>query len=391
LGKKSASSLPKSLGLLAALGVALVRAATGCGGAEFSDGTVAGAAGGSTLGEGGADQAGTSPGGAPGAGGSAPMHCRGPEDCSDRDPCTEDICRRNGTCITAPKCAGDQKCCEGDCGECCEDADCDDGTACTDDICFAGACQHQPSLTSCGAGRYCSLTDGCVSQEACKAGDPAACDDGSSCTADSCQASLCVHAFCDDATRCCPDLGCAEQCCSNQECDADDDPCTVGVCTAGKCSQTPRCSDGEQCCPGRDGSATCGSCCSAADCSDDVVCTVDACIEGRCFHAVGQCDAGYSCDPTSGCKRDVECRDDGDCSSKGCGHCREGVCAYGCEAGQVCCNNSCQGCCTADDCFDGIDCTDNFCVEGQCQFTPNNKNCPLLQTCKVAKRGCALL
>jgi hypothetical protein len=201
---------------------------------------------------------------------------------------------------------------------------------------------------------------------------------------------LCAHAFCDPGKLCCPDSGCADQCCTNQDCDRDQDPCTVGVCTKGECSQAPRCGDGEKCCAGAEG-ATCGSCCTASDCGDGVVCTVDACIEGRCFNAPGGCDAGYTCDPTVGCKKDIECKQDADCSSEGCGRCEAGTCHYGCRAGEVGCNNQCQGCCTSDDCFDGIDCTDNACIEGSCKFTANNKHCPLLQTCNVAKRGCVLL
>src|SRR5206468_12745922 len=87
--------------------------------------------------------------------------------------------------------------------------------------------------------------------------------------------------------------------------------------------------------------------------------------------------------PTLGCKPDVECKADADCTSQGCGRCDNGACSYGCDAGQVCCNNSCQACCSATDCFDGIDCTDNACIDGKCKFTPNNKLCPVLKTCNV--------
>jgi len=385
--------LPNSFGFVAAVGIAFaLQAATGCGGAEFaSDVAVGGSAGSASQpGDGGTEQGGSTGAGAPGTGGTILAGCRGPEDCSDGDPCTQDICNKDGVCVVSPQCEANQKCCEGDCGQCCENTDCDDAVACTDDICFAGACQHQPSPTSCGAGHYCSPVADCVAQEACSTAKPEACDDGDACTTDNCQGALCAHAFCDAARLCCPDSGCADECCTNQGCDSDDDPCTVGVCTAGKCSQAPRCSDGEQCCAGPDG-ATCGSCCTASDCGDGLPCTVDACIEGRCFNAPGSCDAGYTCDPTTGCKKDVECKQDVDCSSEGCGRCESGTCLYGCGATEVCCNNQCQGCCTANDCFDGIDCTDNACIEGKCKFTANNKLCPLLQTCKVAKHGCVLL
>ena len=129
----------------------------------------------------------------------------------------------------------------------------------------------------------------------------------------------------------------------------------------------------------------------AADCDDKVACTVDACIEGRCYSAAGSCDHGYTCDPAVGCKKDIECHVDADCISQGCGRCDGGTCQYGCGAGEVCCGNSCQGCCSAADCFDGIDCTDNVCADGKCSFPPNNKKCGALQTCNIAKRGCVLL
>jgi hypothetical protein len=394
-------SLPKSLGFVAALGLALaLQAATGCSGSEFA-GDVAGggSAGAPDPGDGGSEpkagttSSGTSGGGTPGSGGSALGGCRGPEDCSDGDPCTQDVCRKDGVCVLSPTCATDERCCEGSCGECCDDVDCDDQVGCTEDICFAGTCQHQPDSASCGAGKYCSLLGDCMSQEACSAANPKACDDDSNCTVDSCESALCVHAFCadEDATRCCPTTGCAAECCTNQECDTDDDPCTVGVCDGGKCSQAPRCSDGEQCCAGGPAGATCGACCSAKECGDDVGCTVDACIEGRCYNAPGACDSGQTCDPIQGCLKNIECEDDGDCSSQGCGRCDEGTCVYGCGLGQVCCNNSCQGCCSAADCSDGIACTDDSCVEGRCKNAANNKNCPLLQSCNIVRKGCILL
>jgi hypothetical protein len=170
-----------------------------------------------------------------------------------------------------------------------------------------------------------------------------------------------------------------------------DQPAPVGVCTAGTCSVAPRCGDGEKCCAGTDGGASCGSCCSAGDCADGVTCTVDLCVDGRCYNAVGKCDAGYTCDPADGCTKDVECEGDEECTGSSCGRCEGGICSYGCGAGLTCCGDSCQQCCDSADCFDGIDCTDNACVGGVCQFTPNNAKCPLLQKCVIARGGCALL
>ena len=161
--------LPKSLGFVAALALALaLQAATGCSGSEFA-GEVAGSAGSPDAGAAGNEaRAGTNgsgastSGGTPGSGGSQLGGCRGPEDCSDGDPCTQDVCRKDGVCVLSPTCARGEKCCEGSCGECCDDQDCDDAVGCTEDICFAGTCQHLPDSDSCGAGQYCSLIGGCM-------------------------------------------------------------------------------------------------------------------------------------------------------------------------------------------------------------------------------------
>jgi hypothetical protein len=398
-------SYSTTLGVAGVFGLALaLQAATGCGTADqFTSGdpftsvggeggeATAPAEGGGGSGTAGSVTAGTNTeAGTPGSGGTLLGGCRGPEDCSDGDPCTQDVCRPDGVCVLSPKCAANQQCCEGDCGECCEDTDCDDNIGCTDDECFAGTCMHIPDSASCGAGKYCSLVGDCMAQEPCNPINPAACDDGSLCTKDACAINLCVHDFCSDATQCCPETGCANECCADQECDTDSDPCTVGVCAAGVCSLAPRCGDGEQCCATADG-ASCGSCCSAEECSDDVDCTVDSCVEGRCYNPPGSCEAGFTCDPVEGCTKDVECESDAECTSSSCGRCEEGTCAYGCGAGLVCCDNACQECCGNADCFDGIDCTDNACINGVCKFTANNKNCPLLHHCNVARRGCVLL
>ena len=231
--------------------------------------------------------------------------CRGPEDCGDDDPCTQDDCRADGICVLSPKCAAAEKCCEGDCGECCEHQDCDDNIGCTDDVCFAGGCQHVPDDGKCEQGEYCSLLGDCMAKEPCNPLDPAACNDGSTCTADDCSFGLCLHAFCSepDATQCCPETGCAKECCADQECDGDDDPCTVGRCGEGQCSLVPLCAEGEKCCATSDG-ASCGSCCSAEDCNDGIACTVDSCVEGRCYNPPNDklCPALQKCFPAKrGC------------------------------------------------------------------------------------------
>lgn len=53
----------------------------------------------------------------------------------------------------------------------CTPAACDDGFACTIDSCSAGKCAHTigptTGATACAAGKYCSVSDGCVASPAC--------------------------------------------------------------------------------------------------------------------------------------------------------------------------------------------------------------------------------
>lgn len=220
-------------------------------------------------------------GGAGGTAGTA-AQCSGPESCDDGDNCTTDFCTTEGSCAWASKCPGN-RCCNGECAECCDDVDCDDQVSCTQNVCFAGRCMYVPDDTACAAGEFCSVTESCRTKTPCAASDTAeSCADSSACTTDSCQNGFCEHEFCAEDGLCCEN-GCADDCCDDGQCQDDDrDPCTVGSCQDGKCQQVPLCAAGEQCCPSPDGlTASCGSCCSAADCDDGVGCTKDSCTGTR--------------------------------------------------------------------------------------------------------------
>lgn len=376
---------------------------SGCTGGDFSteDG-----AGGSTSTSGGSTSGGDSSQAGAGTGAAAPVKCGGPEDCNDKDNCTTDLCNADGTCDAAPKCAGTEKCCEGDCQECCDASDCDDGVSCTENTCFSGQCMFVPADTACEATQYCSVKDGCRERAACGilvGGDPVAeCDDGSTCTGDSCVDNFCKYDFCAEGKLCCEGAspGCAEDCCTDSQCNPDNDPCMVGSCNDGKCSVTPLCADSKQCCPSADGkTATCGSCCSAAECDDRVGCTFDGCGGGQCSHTpTNNCDPGYVCDAVKGCQKASTCMANADCKpSNGCQlnpRCEGGACHFdACGSGTKCCNNAatgasnCARCCDASECSDNIDCTKDTCGASGCSHTPVDTSCAMGQKCDP-RQGC---
>lgn len=298
--------------------------------------------------------------------------CMGPEDCDDRDPCTVDVCKATGECEHLATCQAGERCCEGRCGECCDDAECDDGVSCTVDRCFLGACVAMADDGACGneaIEMYCSLTGDCRAREPCTGSASGECDDAEACTDDSCVGGLCSHDPCSSGTVCCPDTGCSE-CCSDSQCD-DDDPCTVDSCAAGGCQHTPLCADGEQCCPHPLGAtASCGGCCTREDCDDQVGCTVDACVQGQCSNvpANNACPGSQVCTAT-GCTSPQTCEGDEDCESPNpclSGRCQGGICEFaGCQD-SLCCSNGCQQCCGNADCNDNDACTTDTCAEGSC-------------------------
>lgn len=371
--------------------------ASGCSGSAFSQAEGSGT-GGSSAGSG-QNQAGSAQSG-------GNKLCAGPEDCDDKDPCTADLCTGNGTCDTSPKCAGTQKCCEGDCAECCESSDCDDHLDCTDNQCFMGQCMFVPNDTKCDATQYCSAMGGCRARQTCgiltNSDAATECDDGSTCTTDECEGNLCKHIYC-TGTLCCEgqNPGCADECCNDSQCDKDKDPCTVGSCEGGKCSVKPLCGGGTQCCPSADGkTATCGACCSADDCDDKLACTKDQCTGGQCSHTPGACPVGYYCDPapSRGCTKSPDCTTNTDCAKQASAcqvnpRCEGGTCKFdGCNNGTKCCASGCSVCCEDKECSDNIDCTVDTCGAGGCAHTPNDTLCPNAGHCSpslgcVACRG----
>jgi hypothetical protein len=365
-----------------------------CSGDPFEGVADSGASAGSSNAAGGDGQGGSTVSTA-GSGAGTGVACGGPEDCNDGDACTTDRCNADGICDASPMCLGTEKCCEGDCAQCCADSDCDDGISCTKNTCFAGQCMYVPDDSECQPTQYCSTQDDCRAKQVCGLVDgediPAVCDDGSPCTGDTCVGNFCQHSFCVSGSEqgglCCPDKGCAKECCVDSQCNKDDDPCTVGSCSAdGLCSEVALCSGDQLCCPSADDqTATCGACCSAEDCDDDVGCTEDKCGGGQCSNTPDdeRCDGGYYCDPNpeKGCQKSPTCKDAAECQPpspcQSNPSCQSGQCVFdNCADGSKCCSNGCGICCEASECDDGIACTKDACGLKGCSHEPDDTLCP---------------
>lgn len=392
--------------VLLALAGALSSAAlvSACSGGEFtasSDATAgSGATGGSANGAGGSGMGASRSGG--GSTAEPSTACAGPEDCDDGDVCTVDLCDANGTCTAAPRCLGTEKCCNGECAECCDDGDCEDGLECTQNSCFAGKCMYIPNDSACDAAQYCSTTDGCRAKQVCGltgATPGGECDDGSPCTSDRCDGNFCKHDFCTKGVNgglCCAD-GCAEECCTDSQCDDPNDPCQVGSCEGGKCKQVPLCEGGLDCCPSADRkTANCGKCCSADECDDSVGCTEDACTGGQCTHTPSStgplaCSPGYLCDLEDNCVKAPDCETADDCHPTACQsnpRCESGSCKFEGCMGTRCCESGCAVCCEDGQCSDNIDCTIDKCAAGGCTHEPDDSRCAATDTHCDAQQGC---
>ncbi len=140
--------------------------------------------------------------------------------------------------------------------------------------------------------------------------------------------------------------------------DAPDDgvACTRAVCDGDEWRQSRDdglCDIGEMC-DAEDGCVPRDPACPAS-CDDEVACTIDACVSGACTHEPddGACPSGQVCDATRGC--------------------------YTPPTMEECSTNA--------DCNDGVSCTANRCVSGECRYIADNTTCPTGQVCD-ATRGC---
>lgn len=345
---------------------------------------------------------------------------------ADSDPCTQDDACKSGICQPGPlfECSDEYECTDDVCvagegGElgcestvkadrCLIEQTCyDAGDGHPDVQCFvcdpgqdSGAWTAQSAVPCDNDGSGCTVGDSC-DNGVCKAGPPADCDDGISCTQDLCQPSGTTGFVCDNPTEsgwCNVGGVCAEQgetnpqnpcefcntSASNSEwsllpndsvCDADGDGCTVGdVCVGGVCviGATNECDDGDDC--------TEDTCVSTGAqtfvCDNQPIANVCS-INGACYPA-GEtnpdepceiCDIGQSTTSWSTAANGTPCDADGS----------------GCTVGDACVD----GTCTAGpppDCDDQLDCTDDGCepltaTEYACTPTANGNGCFIEGAC----------
>jgi hypothetical protein len=235
-------------------------------------------------------------------------------------------------------------------------SDCSDSDPCTDDLCVAGACTHVPfsGARECD-GIPCTQADTCASGE-CRPGTPnhASCpDDGNPCSAETCV----VGAGCNRSNA--PANG--------RSCD-DRIACTsMDTCKDGLCSGVDACSNGQVCSAAQH---ICLACSGPQDCDDGNPCTNDTCSAGQCGHSnnTASCNDGKSCTGndvcsagkcagTSTCPSDASCggstctcSDNRETLCTGSNTCVNlsstasdcGLCGRACSAGASCENGACK-------------------------------------------------
>ena len=259
--------------------------------------------------------------------------CDSNGDCSDGNPCTNDVCddgsctnpNNTTTCDDGVFCNGDDNCSGGSCSS--HDGDpCEGGTQCADACNEAAESCNDPAGTPCNDGLFCNGADACLGGAcATHVGDP--CADGDEC-ADDCDeaANSCDvaagTACTDDGNECtddeCDGDGACEHPANTADCD-DDDACTTDdTCADSACvgETAVQCSDGAEC----NGTETCdsGTGCEAGtpvDCTSlDSDCSVGSCDEDGLDCISTATNEGEPCDDlaTDGCWSNLRC-ESGEC------------------------------------------------------------------------------
>jgi len=292
-------------------------------------------------------------------------------DCDDQNPCTDDVCDHKASGADAEGCthvANDAATCDAD------------GLSCTLDACKSGVCQPQKVLEAwclvdgAEAGKKvcvadaqkdasgCRFCDATKSQNALQSVGKGAscgdlkgkcvlpeCDGGGTCVdvehVEMCDTGgACKTAVCGDGGLCSANLAT-----SGTPCDGDGATCTLEVCdTLGACVPD-----------GIDG----------ATCKDASTCTEDACNPTL---------AGA--DATTGCvhaQKDAACDDGNPCTADACTPAAEGAdpttgCVHPSAPDKTPCTN------------DGIACTTDACLAGQCAHAIDKEFCLIDDTCVAA-------
>ncbi len=140
----------------------------------------------------------------------APKGCTSAAACADDNPCTDDVCAKDGSCQHLPQtgpcddgnpCTGTGQCKDGKCGAGPAKV-CDDTNPCTADACGpAGACTATAKDGPCDDSNPCTAGDACAAGS-CAPGPKSPCDDGDPCTTDACvpPTGSCKHGAVDSQT-----------------------------------------------------------------------------------------------------------------------------------------------------------------------------------------------
>ena len=322
-------------------------------------------------------------------------------DCAGKE-CGADGC--GGVCGTCPEAAPycvAQKC-QIECAPSCQFAECGDdgcGGSCGDcgcgEVCDFGQCE----FVGC-AGRECG-PDGC-------GGNCGDCNDGLSCTSDACVGGKCVF-YIDDLTCLvdgeCFAMGAMKSGAPCQICEPGTSNssftsapngalCGVGkICSGGTCCNHAANCAGREC--GDDGcGATCGECLP-----DELPCTSTTCVEGQCAHSVdavsclieGECISSGEANPDQYCQQCAPDTEETSWSFVADGTPCPGGVQHFCDSGACVCVPACADMqCGADGCGgecgicdDGLDCTEDLCFEGECEYAPTGGVCIIGQTCVI--------
>ncbi len=302
-------------------------------------------------------------------------------------PCAKAVCDpKDGKCKASPASAGspcgdDNACTLGDlcggadkAGECVGGAlaTCDDGNPCTDDFCKPQlGCQSAPGFGVCDDGNPCSDKDACASGSC--VGGVNVCE----CVKDEECASLDKANLCKGGWKCNISVG---QCMFDAQ--------KVVLCGGGICSdfKTAKAPLDESSCKKASGSWLADSACASTSCdtsagackqkmavdgsacSDGSACTLgDACVAGACLAKPNTCDDGNPCTDTAcqptvagGCLYQTAALDEKPCDD-----------GNDCTSGEACGQGKCKGG-TKPDCNDGDPCTVDGCLAGKgCIHTPS--------------------
>ncbi|MBI5479777.1 MAG: hypothetical protein HY906_13015 [Deltaproteobacteria bacterium] len=324
--------------------------------------------------------------------------CSGPAECDDLNPCTDDSCQPDSTCLNQPDntkpgiadvyaCTSDV-CVAGRTVHVPVDATCDDGNACTDDECRPGdpqadpttGCVHRHNTAPCNDGDPCTKSDTC-NAGVCE-GTPYGCVDGRACTLDICNGdgtcsyplvggTCLIGGQCYAAGAVNP-LNHCEECIPSVSTSSwspdDTNTCGDGVCehcAAGVCVNTPAGVLANGCTPDAN-PCTDDYCDGAGSCvhpNDDT----NTCGDGICeYCSAGTCTNTAAGVLANGCTPDANPCTDDYCDGNGsCVHpandartCGDGICEY-CSAGA--CTNTAFGVLANGCVADANPCTDDYC------------------------------